>query len=68
MAQTFDGKIYRAYVNGELQGGAEIAYQPQGPGKASVGVRINRVNYFKGAVREARFTHAALQPADFIRV
>lgn len=66
VAQTFDGRTYRAYVNGQLQGEAEIAFQPQGPGKASVGVRMNRLNYFKGAVREARFTHAALAPADFI--
>jgi hypothetical protein len=29
---------------------------------------MNRLNYFKGAVREARFTHAALAPAEFIQV
>jgi hypothetical protein len=68
VAQTFDGRFYRAWVNGQLQGEAEIAFKPQGPGKASVGVRMNRVNYFKGAVREARFTHAALEPAQFIRI
>jgi hypothetical protein len=68
VAQTYDGRTYRAYVDGQLQGEAEIAFQPQGPGKASVGVRMNRLNYFKGAVREARFTHAALAPAEFIQV
>jgi hypothetical protein len=68
VAQTFDGRLYRAWVNGQLQGEAEIAFKPQGAGKSSVGVRMNRVNYFKGAVREARFTHAALEPAQFLRV
>jgi hypothetical protein len=41
---------------------------PEGKGRASVGVRINRVNYFKGAVREARFTRRALQPEEFLKV
>lgn len=68
VAQTFDGRFYRVWVNGQLQGEAEIAFKPQGPGRASVGTRINRLNYFKGAVREARFTHAALTPAQFLRV
>jgi hypothetical protein len=66
VAQSFDGRFYRAYVNGQLQEEAEIAFQPQGPGKSSVGARINRVNYFKGAIRAARFTHAALPPSQFM--
>ncbi|MNE93475.1 hypothetical protein D3C80_1913320 [compost metagenome] len=65
MAQTFDGTTYRAFVNGELQTEADIAFKPQGPGRSSVGTRINRVNYFNGAVREARFTPRALTPDQF---
>ncbi len=65
VAQTFDGTTYRAFVNGVLQAEAEIAFTPQGPGRASVGTRINRVNYFNGAVREARFTPRALTPDQF---
>lgn len=65
VAQTFDGQTYRAYVDGVLQGEAPLAYRPQGPGRASVGIRINRVHPFKGAVREARFTPRALTPDQF---
>jgi len=65
VAQTFDGTTYRAFVNGVLQAEAEIAFKPQGPGRASVGTRINRVNHFNGAVREARFTPRALTPDQF---
>lgn len=65
VAQTFDGGTYRAYVNGVLQGEAPLAYTPQGPGRASVGMRVNRVNYFKGAIYEARFTPQALTPDEF---
>ena len=65
VAQTYDGRMYRSYVNGILQGEAAITFTPQGPGRASVGTRINRVSYFKGAVREARFTPRALAPTAF---
>ena len=68
VAQVYDGAEYRSYVNGELQGKAEISFRPQGPGRAAVGVRLNRVNYFKGAVRQARFTPRALSPAEFAKV
>lgn len=67
VAQTFDGTMYRSYVDGVLQGEHPIAFKPQGPGQASVGCRINRLNYFNGAVRQARFTPAALAPDRFTR-
>jgi hypothetical protein len=65
VAQTFDGKTYRAYVDGVLQAEAEIDFKPQGAGHASVGARINRISYFKGAILNARFTPRALAPAEF---
>jgi hypothetical protein len=65
VAQTHDGRIYRSYVNGVLQGEAEFPFTPQGHGRSSVGTRINRVNYFQGAVHEARFTRRSLAPAGF---
>ncbi len=68
VAQTFDGKTYRSYVNGVLQGEADIAFKPQGEGAASVGARINRLNYFVGAVRLARFTPQALTPEQFMKL
>ncbi len=66
VAQTYDGRTFRSYVNGELQGEAEIAFTPQGAGATSIGARINRRNYFKGAVRLARFTRRALTPDQFL--
>jgi hypothetical protein len=67
VAQTYDGKMYRCYVDGVLQGEAEIAFKAQGPGKASIGARMNKIDYFKGAVRSARFTPSALDPKDFLK-
>lgn len=69
VAQTFDGTTYRSYVDGVLECEAKVAgFVPQGPGGTSIGVRYNRVNFFHGAVRSARFTDRALAPAKFLRL
>lgn len=66
VASVYDGREFRNYVDGKLEGSAEIRLAPHGPGHASVGMRINRVFYFKGAVAAARFTRRALPPAEFL--
>jgi Concanavalin A-like lectin/glucanases superfamily len=66
VASTYDGQMFRSYVNGVLQGEAELAFKPHGPGATSVGTRMNHVNYFNGAVRQARFTPRALTPDQFL--
>jgi hypothetical protein len=66
--QTYDGKTYRSYVNGVLEGEADVAFTPHGPGHMMVGVRMNRVNYFKGSVALARFTDKALSPDAFVKL
>jgi hypothetical protein len=69
VAQTYDGKTYRSYVNGVLENEADdVAFTPHGPGHTMVGVRINHVNWFKGSVAEARFTTTALKPGEFLKV
>ncbi len=64
--QTFDGKIYRSYVGGVLQAEAELAYTPQGAGRTALGMRVNKVTPFHGAILLARFTPRALSPAAFM--
>lgn len=66
VAQSYDGRTYRSYVDGVLQQEVEMPFVPQGRGRASVGVRLNRVNYFRGAIARARFTHAALPVSQFM--
>lgn len=65
VATVYDGKVFRNFVNGVEEGSAEIQFAPQGDGRSSVGVRINKVFYFKGAVHSARFTRRALTPSEF---
>lgn len=56
----YDGKTMTSFVDGvqELQGDVEFA--PMAAGQTSVGVRQNKVYWFKGAIREVRFTPEAL--------
>jgi hypothetical protein len=68
VASVYDGKEFRNYVNGVQEGSAELYLAPHGPGHTSVGVRINKVYYFKGAVSMARFTARALSPTEFLTV
>lgn len=65
VAQSYDGRIFRSFVDGALQMAVAVPFSPQGPGRASVGVRLNRVNFFRGAIRQARFSRRALSPAQF---
>jgi hypothetical protein len=66
VAAVYDGREFRSYINGELDGAAELRLAPQGAGRSSVGMRINNVYFFKGAVHQARFTRRALVPSEFL--
>jgi hypothetical protein len=68
VAAVYDGREFRNYVNGTQEGAAEIRFAPQRPGRSSIGVRINLVDYFKGAVHVARFTRRALPPSAFLKI
>jgi hypothetical protein len=66
VASVYDGKEFRNYVNGKQEGAATVSLAPHGPGHASIGVRINKLFYFKGSVHVARFTKRALAPSEFL--
>lgn len=63
---VYDGKLFSNYVDGKLQSSGELQLAPQGPGRSSVGTRINKTFYFKGAVLLARMTPRALPPDQFL--
>ena len=68
VAAVFDGREFRNYVNGVQEGSGEVRFTPQKAGRSSIGVRINLVDYFKGAIHLARFTRRALSPAEFLKI
>lgn len=68
VAAVYDGKVFSNYVNGVQDGKTEVELSPQTAGRSAMGVRMNLVYYFKGAIHSARFTRRALTPAEFLKV
>lgn len=61
-ALTYDGKTMRHYVNARLQMEGPVNFPPTGPGRISLGVRQNRVHWFKGCIAQVRFSPVAMEP------
>jgi hypothetical protein len=66
VALVYDGATMRHYVDGKEELSGPLVIEPLSAGSASVGVRMNRVFWFKGAIRKARFTRRALAPKEFM--
>jgi Concanavalin A-like lectin/glucanases superfamily len=64
VALTYDGAIMTHYVDGvrELEG--PIAFRAMQPGRMSLGVRLNKVSWYQGCIRELRFSPRALAATD----
>ena len=58
--------LFKHFVNGQLELSEPIQFEAQEPGRTSLGVRLNKVNWFKGAIRTVRFTPRALAPEEFL--
>jgi len=67
VALVFDGSEMRHYVNGKLELAGKITRKEFGKGITSIGVRQNKIYWFKGAVLKARFTNRALSPDEFMK-
>lgn len=67
-ALVYDGRTQSHYVNGSKQLEGAVAFPPMRPGRMSLGVRQNRVSWFKGCLSQVRFTPAALPPEALRRV
>ena len=67
VALVFDGAEMRHYVDGKLELTGKTARKTFGKGVTSIGVRQNKIYWFKGAVLKARFTNRALSPEEFLK-
>jgi hypothetical protein len=68
VSQTYDGTTHRSYVDGVLEKEGPLVYVPQGRGRSSIGIRINHVSPFKGAVMKARFAPRPMAPSELMKV
>jgi len=62
VAMVYDGKKMISYVNGTKQLENTMDFPPMDGGQIAFGMRLNKVNWFKGLVSEARFYQMALPP------
>jgi Concanavalin A-like lectin/glucanases superfamily len=60
VALTYDGTTMAHFVDGvrELEG--PLAFRAMEQGRMSLGVRLNKVSWYQGCIREVRFTPRAL--------
>jgi PelA/Pel-15E family pectate lyase len=65
-ALTYDGKTMTHYVDGVREMSGETAFAPLQGGRTSIGVRQNRVSWFKGQIHRIRVTGAALTPPSLL--
>lgn len=65
-AMTYDGLNLKSYVNGVQDSTGALAVQAMAVGRTSLGMRMNQVNFFEGAIAKVRFTTSVVNPADFM--
>jgi hypothetical protein len=56
------------YVNGQRELSGEIVFEPFRSGRTSIGVRQNRVSWFKGRIHSIRITPRALTSGELMPV
>jgi hypothetical protein len=67
-ALSYQGEQMSHYVNGVKEAEGKLKFAPLNAGQMSLGVRLNRVSWFKGCVREIRFGATALPATELQRV
>ncbi len=64
---AYDGRTMASYIDGVGELSGPVAFPPMGAGNTSVGVRLNRVFWFKGRIGEVRYYSRALGAAELPR-
>jgi hypothetical protein len=66
-ALSWDGRTMAHYVDGVRELSGPVAFKPLGPGRTSIGVRQNKVSWFKGRIRTILITADALAPSALLK-
>jgi hypothetical protein len=67
IAFIVDNGLMQAYVNGNKELEGQIPFSPFTKGQTSVGVRLNKVNWYKGAIYKIKITPSKLEPVLFMK-
>jgi hypothetical protein len=68
VALVYDGRKMVHYVNGMREFEGRTVFPPMADGTTSLGMRLNQVFWFKGSIKEVRFSPTALAPDILQRV
>jgi hypothetical protein len=60
VALSYDGTTMTHYVDGARELEGPLSFRAMAPGQMSLGVRLNKVSWYQGCIREVRFTPRAL--------
>jgi len=60
VALAYDGTTMTHYVDGVREVEGPVAFRAMSPGKMSLGVRLNKVSWYQGCMREIRYTPRTL--------
>ncbi|HTY35970.1 MAG TPA: LamG domain-containing protein [Bacteroidota bacterium] len=67
LAFVVDNGTMDTYVDGEHELNGRVDFTPLNGGMMALGVRMNKVSWFKGAIARIRITPSCLQPAGFMK-
>jgi hypothetical protein len=68
LALVFDGENMNNFVNGYKELHGSLTFNPMTQGKTSIGVRQNKVCWFKGKIHKIRVTPKIIDQKDFILI
>jgi Concanavalin A-like lectin/glucanases superfamily len=66
LAFVVDHQTQATYVNGKKELESSLQIQPLREGKTSLGVRQNKISWFRGAIYKIRISPKALSPGQFM--
>ncbi|MFI1745468.1 LamG-like jellyroll fold domain-containing protein [Thalassobellus sediminis] len=67
-ALTYKDGVMAHYVNGQKELEGNVDYQIINSGQTSLGVRLNKVSWFKGAIHSVKVTPSVLSPTEFMEI
>jgi hypothetical protein len=67
-ALRYDGKIMTSFVDGRKELAGPVTFAPMSAAQIGIGVRLNHVYWFKGSIRELRFSPTALSEGDLAKL
>jgi len=67
VALRYDGRTMTSFVDGVEELAGAVTVTPFAAGRTSLGVRLNRVDWYKGDIQEVRFHDRALAAAELQR-